>query len=140
MSDSSYELQIEATNLVGLPLKKDSEMHQEQSDPQTEQVEDEHEMGVVNGVRGEVVPGRYTFVAPEATRFEIYPAKGKMAHVVTLEPGASIHIQDDGRTIKIFTKESADSREWFNENHDWSEKNRTSRISELEEANGVTGN
>lgn len=80
---------------------------------------EEIEMAEVNGAYGEVVPDRYTFVAPKATRFEIYPAGGGAAHIMTLEPGASIHIQDNGRTIKIFSNARADLKEWFEENHDF---------------------
>lgn len=67
--------------------------------------------------------GNGVYEVPEATRFEIYGDRGN-ARVFTLEPGASIHLQDDGRTVKIFTNEHVSSSEWFEKNHDWG-KNRS---------------
>lgn len=84
------------------------------------------EFGSFYGVVGEILwsrpdghPGVY--VVPKATRFEIYSGtEGK--RVLTLAPGASIHLQDDGRTVKIFTNESVDRETWFTEAHDWARR------------------
>jgi hypothetical protein len=70
---------------------------------------EEREYAEVNGVIGEVLSPhtedhKGVYVLPEGTRFEIYGSGGGK-RLMTLKPGASIHIQDGGRTLKIFTNE-----------------------------------
>lgn len=45
-----------------------------------------------------------SYAIPEATRFEIIGASSH-PRVFTLEPGAILQIQDQGRTVKLFTAE-----------------------------------
>lgn len=59
------------------------------------------------------------FQLSEATRFEIYPEKGSVRHVLTLEAGAVLCLQDGGRTVKVFTKEEAELKEWREANPLW---------------------
>lgn len=91
---------------------------------------DDREYAQVNGTVGEVLArteaNRGVYVLPEGTRFEIYGKSGGMKHAVTVEPGATIHVQDNGRTLKIFTNEHVEPGAWFQENHDWGQRQRAS--------------
>jgi len=85
----------------------------------------------VNGMIGEAIPdlnesGQVkTYAFPDATRFELIGENGN-PRAFTLAPGAILQIQDEGRTVKIFTNPQVDSAEWFAGKHDWSKNQRSS--------------
>lgn len=83
---------------------------------------DDREYVEVNGTVGELLErnleNRGVYALPEGTRFEIYGSGGSFKHAVTIEPGATIHVQDDGRTLKIFTNAHVGSEDWFKATHD----------------------
>lgn len=89
---------------------------------------DEREYAEVDGIVGELLARtenhRGVYVLPEGTRFEIYGSGGGFKSAVTIEPGATLHVQDGGRTLKIFTKEHVETGVWFQEEHDWGKRRR----------------
>lgn len=62
------------------------------------------------------------YLLSDCNRFELFLPK--ILRSQTLKEGASVHVEEGGQMLRIFTADVANLGEWFNRKHDWGKDTR----------------